>query len=73
MQVFRKSMMLLTGDLMWDQEGLTAFVNAFTQTFNSLVKNIDWDLMGRTVGAGLNTLVNTLNLLVDGIDWVQLG
>ena len=59
----------------WDHVGpkITAFVNAFTQTFNSLVKNIDWDLMGRTVGAGLNTLVNTLNLLVDGIDWVQLG
>lgn len=59
----------------WDHVGpkITAFVNAFTQTFNSLVKNIDWDLMGRTVGAGLNTIVNTLNLLVDGIDWVQLG
>lgn len=59
----------------WNHVGpkITAFVNAFTQTFNSLVKNIDWDLMGRTVGAGLNTLVNTLNLLVDGIDWVQLG
>lgn len=59
----------------WNHVGpkITAFVNAFTQTFNSLVKNIDWNLMGRTVGAGLNTLVNTLNLLVDGIDWVQLG
>lgn len=59
----------------WDHVGpkITAFVNAFTQTFNSLVKNIDWDLIGRTVGAGLNTLVNALNLLVDGIDWVQLG
>lgn len=59
----------------WDHVGpkITAFVNAFTQTFNSLVKNIDWDLMGRTIGTGLNTIVNTLNLLVDGIDWVQLG
>lgn len=59
----------------WDHVGpkITAFVNAFTQTFNSLVKNIDWDLMGRMIGTGLNTIVNTLNLLVDGIDWVQLG
>lgn len=59
----------------WDHVGpkITAFVNAFTQTFNSLVKNIDWDLMGRTVGAGINTIVNTLNLLTDGIDWEQLG
>nr|DAH40238.1 MAG TPA: minor tail protein [Bacteriophage sp.] len=59
----------------WDHVGpkITAFVNAFTQTFNSLVKNIDWNLMGKTVGAGINTIVNILNLLVDGIDWVQLG
>ena len=29
--------------------------------------------MGRTVGAGINTLVNTLNLLIAGIDWKNLG
>lgn len=29
--------------------------------------------MGRTVGAGINTIVNTLNLLITGIDWKNLG
>ena len=49
------------------------FVNAFTQTFNSLVRNINWDLMGKTVGDGINTIVNTLLLLITGIDWKLLG
>ena len=29
--------------------------------------------MGRTLGAGLNTIVNTMNQLLDGIDWYNLG
>ena len=29
--------------------------------------------MGRTVGAGINTIVNTLNLLIEGINWKNLG
>jgi len=37
------------------------------------VDHIDWDLMGRTVGAGINTIVNTLNLLIEGINWKNLG
>ena len=47
----------------WKKVGpkITKFCNAFTRTFNSLVDHIDWDLMGRTVGAGINTIVNTLN------------
>ena len=43
------------------------------QTLNSLVDNVNWDLMGKTVGSGVNTIVNTLNLLVTGIDWIGLG
>ena len=37
----------------WKKVGpkITKFCNAFTRTFNSLVDHIDWDLMGRTVGA----------------------
>lgn len=61
----------------WDNVGpkVTAFVTAFTGTFNSLVSHIDWDLMGHTLGAGINTAVNTLNLLIGngGIDFIQIG
>ena len=62
----------------WKNVGpkITYFCNAFTTTFNSLVSYINWDLMGRTVGAGINTLVNTFNLLFDeerGIKFKLIG
>lgn len=37
------------------------------------VGNIDWDLLGRTIGTGINTIVNTLDLFYTGIDWKNLG
>ena len=39
----------------WNNVGpkITKFCDAFTRTFNSLVDHIDWDLLGRTVGAGI--------------------
>lgn len=49
------------------------FITAFTQTFNSLVDNVDWDLLGRTIGTGINTLVNIAYELIVGIDWKNLG
>lgn len=59
----------------WKNVGpkITAFTTAFTETFNSLVTHFNWDLLGRTVGTGVNTIVNTLNQLADGIDWINLG
>ena len=59
----------------WKNVGpkITAFTTAFTETFNSLATHFDWDLLGRTVGTGVNTIVNTLNQLADGIDWINLG
>lgn len=54
---------------------ITAFTTAFTQTFNSLVDNFDWDLLGRTIGAGINTAVNTVNQLIGegGINFKAIG
>lgn len=61
----------------WDNVGpeVTKFITAFTTTFNSLVDHINWELMGRTLGAGINTSVNTLNLLIGdgGIDFNKIG
>lgn len=59
----------------WDNVGprVTYFVNAFSETFNSLADKLDWGLLGRTIGTGINTIVNTLNLLIEGIDWENLG
>ncbi len=59
----------------WNKVGphITKFTSAFTQTFNSLVKNTDFDLIGRTIGAGVNTIVNTMNQLLEGIEWEEIG
>lgn len=61
----------------WNNVGpkITEFVNAFTTAFNSMVSGIDFDLMGRLLGAGINTAVNTLNLLLGdgGIDFSEIG
>lgn len=61
----------------WKKAGpkITKFVRAFTRTFNSLVKYLDFDLLGRMIGAGVNTAIRTANLLIGngGIDFKQLG
>lgn len=61
----------------WNNVGpkITEFVNAFTTAFNSMVSGIDFDLMGRMLGDGINTAVNTLNLLLGegGIDFSGIG
>ena len=61
----------------WNNVGpkITEFVNAFTTAFNSMVSGIDFDLMGRLLGIGINTAVNTLNLLLGdgGIDFSGIG
>lgn len=61
----------------WNNVGpkITEFVNVFTTAFNSMVSGIDFDLMGRLLGAGINTAVNTLNLLLGdgGIDFSGIG
>lgn len=59
----------------WDsvRPKVEPFIAGFTETFNSLVYHVDWNLMGRTVGAGINTVVGTLELAISGIDWIALG
>lgn len=52
---------------------ITNFINKFCDLFNSIVKTINWEAIGRMFGAGINTLVNTLYLLFTGIDWEDCG
>lgn len=41
--------------------------------FNGLVNAIDWELWGRTLGAGLNLGLNFLTSFIYGFDWINLG
>ena len=54
---------------------ITEFTDAFTRSFNSLNTRLDFDLLGRTIGTGINTAVNTLNQLIGdgGIDFGLIG
>lgn len=72
-----KGMKRIYDVISWKKVGpkITKFVRAFTDTFNSLVKYLDFDLMGRTIGAGIDTLIRTFNRLIGpgGIDFKQIG
>lgn len=61
--------------LNWEnvKDKIMPIITAFTQTFNSFVDNIDWYLLGRTIGTGINTLINIFYELITGIDWKNLG
>lgn len=48
----------------------------FAKVFNSFVKWLDWNLLGRTIGAGINLITKSINALTDpatGINFVELG
>ena len=70
-----KALQFLYDVLNWKnvKDKVMPFIKGFTETFNSLVDNIDWNLLGRTIGTAINTLVNILFELITGIDWKNLG
>lgn len=77
-QCINKGLKYVYDAISWKNVGpkVTEFCDAFTGTFNSLTDNIDWDLLGRTVGAGITTLIRTFNRLTDpatGINFERIG
>lgn len=77
-QCINKGLKHVYDAISWKKVGpkITEFCDAFTRTFNSLIDNIDWDLMGRTVGAGITTLIRTFNRLTNpstGVNFKRLG
>lgn len=49
------------------------WINAFATTFNSLIKYLNFDLIGRTIGRGLNDILHIINTTLESIDWINLG
>lgn len=77
-QCINKGLKHVYDAISWKKVGpkIIKFCDAFTRSFNSLADNIDWDLAGRTLGAGITTLVRTFNRLTDpstGIKFESLG
>ena len=54
-------------------EKVDPWINAFTTSFNSFIKWFDFNLLGKTVGRGINDVVHILNTAIEGIDWIGLG
>lgn len=49
------------------------FITPFQTTINSMADWINWDLIGRTFGRGLNTVVYTLVAWINGFHWRDFG
>lgn len=53
--------------------GITEFVDGYCRTLNSIVYNVNWRNIGKTIGDGFNVITNSMYLYLTGIDWVALG
>lgn len=49
------------------------FIVPFQQAFNSMMLWIDWPLIGRTFGRGLNDITYTLRAWITGFEWRNYG
>ena len=55
------------------QPKIIKFLEELGDKFNDFIDKIDWEQLGKTLGAGLNLLVKSINAFVDTVDWVNLG
>ena len=49
------------------------FITGFVRTFNTLISNVDWNLLGRTIGEFVNDMVYSMNRLLTEINWEKIG
>lgn len=49
------------------------FITPFQKTFNSMMRWIDWDLIGATFARGLNDIVYILRAWITGFEWRNYG
>ena len=52
---------------------INTIVDAIVGTLNSLVRNVDWALIGKTIGDLINLIIYTMNRLLTEIDWFAIG
>ena len=49
------------------------FITPFQTVINAMMDGIDWNLIGRTFGRGLNIIVFTLRAWINGFHWREYG
>lgn len=59
----------------WENVGpkIEEFMQHWGTAFNSLIDNVDWNLIGKTVGDGLNTITYTVQSFLDNFNLDDLG
>lgn len=55
------------------EEKVIALGVDLADAFNELVDKIDWEQLGRALGAGLNSAINFLNSFIGEFEWDNLG
>lgn len=61
--------------LKWEnwKKKVEGFIKPFQQSFNAMMGDIDWELVGETLANGLNTAVKTLKTWITGFEWKNYG
>lgn len=68
---FQKAKDLITSDEL--REKVRTIITGITETANTLVSGVDWELIGSTFGEGFNLIVDILDSLITGFDWISIG
>ncbi|MBR2048276.1 MAG: hypothetical protein IJ960_06725 [Oscillospiraceae bacterium] len=55
------------------QTKATQWTRNLVDTINGFVHELDFDLLGRTIGNGLNTIGQIIDTFYQGVDWVAMG
>lgn len=55
------------------QEKARTWTQNLVDTINGFAKNLDWGILGRNIGNGLNTILLVIDTFFQGINWVNLG
>lgn len=54
-------------------EKIGYWIDAFTESFNGLIDEIDFEDIGTLIGEGIDVVISSVNRFIEGIDWKRLG
>ena len=55
------------------KEKIGYWIDAFTESFNGLIDEIDFEDIGTLIGEGIDVIISSVNRFIEGIDWKRLG
>lgn len=70
---FNELLDTLNSNILKYYDAITAFGTTLGEKFNKAFQSIDWDLLGETVGNGINLVYETANNFMEAVEWYKLG